>query len=344
MTPAPKTLPAVAVARRRERARERLAALRSSREALLVVLFLAIFVALSLAVPAFPDIRAIPDDPFHIAEKAIVALALAFVILCGEIDMSVAGIVALASGAIGGLAATGAGFPETVLAGLGVGLLCGLLNGTLVSVLRLPSVLATLATMCLFRGIAYALPGGGVGPSDPGGLALHGPGGERDRFVLEIAAFLGLALLAAIVLHRTSLGKSVRAIGLDPAAARAAGLRVERITFAAFLATGLAAGLAAVLLTSPLDGAARPSSTLGWELDIVTLVLLGGISITGGSGSILGVVLAALLMGLVQVGLGLFAIPGIIMSVCIGLLVIFALAAPQVSSRLASRRAAGMRP
>jgi rhamnose transport system permease protein len=320
-----------------DRGRTRLSAILSSWEALLFVLFLAIFTANSLASPYFLDIWNISDATFNFTEKAIVALALAFVILCGEIDISVAGIIALSSTAMGWLAGTGASMPEVALAGLVVGLLCGLVNGTLVTLVGLPSIVATIGTMSLFRGLAYAILGDGAFTTYPDGFDYFGQGYVWEWLSFEFALFLGLACLAGIVLHKTSLGRSVRAIGFNPAAARFSGLRVERIKFLAFAATGLAAGLASVMLTSRL-GSTRPSIALGWELDIVTMVVLGGISINGGSGSILGVVLAAFVMGLITFGLGLLNVPGIIMSIFIGLLLISVIALPALVSRLARRK------
>ncbi|MCJ2134189.1 ABC transporter permease [Methylobacterium sp. J-026] len=323
-----------------DRGRSRLAERATSWDALLFVLFVAIFCANALASPYFLDIWNISDATFNVTEKAIVALALAFVILCGEIDISVAGTIALASTVMGWLAGTGASMPAVALAGLGTGLLCGIVNGALVTALGLPSIVATIGTMSLFRGLAYAILGDGAFTAYPAGFAFFGQGYVWEWLSFEFATFLVLAIAAGLVLHRTALGRSVRAIGYNPAAARFSGLRVARITFLAFVVTGLAAGLAAVMLTSRL-GSTRPSIALGWELDIVTMVVLGGVSITGGSGSIVGVVLAAFVMGLITFGLGLLNVPGIIMSIVIGLLLIGVIALPVIVGGIGRRVSAG---
>ncbi|KQT85100.1 ABC transporter permease [Aurantimonas sp. Leaf443] len=325
-----------------DRGRSRLSEALRSWEALLVALFLAIFLANSLASPYFLDIWNLSDATFNFTEKAIVALALAFVILSGEIDISVAGIIALASTVMGLLAAGGAGLPLVAGAGLCTGLACGIVNGALVTGLGLPSIVATIGTMSLFRGLSYAILGDGAFTQYPEGFEFFGQGYVWEWLSFEFAAFLVLALVAGIVLHRTVVGRAIRAVGHNPFAARFSGLPVGRLKFLAFVVTGLAAGLASVMLTSRL-GSTRPSIALGWELEIVTMVVLGGVSINGGSGSILGVVLAAFVMGLITFGLGLLNVPGIIMSIFIGLLLIAVIALPVLAGRLARRFSKGPR-
>ena len=125
--------------------------------------------------------------------------------------------------------------------------------------------------------------------------------------------------------------------GDNPTAALFAGIRVPRVKFILFLLTGLMAGVAAVCLTSRL-GSTRPSIAVGWELEVVTMVVLGGVNILGGSGTIPGVVLAAIVMGLVTFGFGLMNVPGIVMSIFIGLLLIGVIALPNLLRRFLSRR------
>jgi rhamnose transport system permease protein len=144
---------------------------------------------------------------------------------------------------------------------------------------------------------------------------------------IELALFVVFAILFGAFLHGTRYGRAVYAIGANPVATRFAGIRVDRYRFALFAVTGLAAGLAAVLLTSRL-GSTRPSIAQGWELEIISIVILGGISVWGGKGSILGVVLASLVFGLITFGLGLMNIPGIVMSIFTGALLILVVAVP----------------
>ena len=329
VAPAPRALP--------DRLASPLRRFATSWEVLLLAVAVAIFVANSFASPYFLDVWNLSDATFNFTEKSIVALAMAFVVMAGEIDLSVGGIVALASTAMGEAAAAGVGTPGLVAIGLGVGAACGLFNGVLVARLGLPSIMATIGTMSLFRGLSYLALGDGVLKSYPADFGWFGQGYVWEAVSFEFACFLALAVVASVVLHRTVFGRAARAIGNNPFAARFSGLRVERIRLVLFLLTGLASGLASVMLTGRL-GSTRPSISLGWELDVVTIVVLGGISIQGGSGTIPGVVVAAFVMGLVTYGLGLLNVPGIIMSIVIGAMLIGTIALPILLGRLFARR------
>ena len=150
----------------------------------------------------------------------------------------------------------------------------------------------------------------------------------------ELALFAGLAVVYGVLLHLTSFGRAVYAIGNNATAARFSGMRVGRVKLVLFLLTGLMSGIAAVCLTARL-GSTRPSIALGWELEVITMVVLGGVNILGGSGSIPGVVLAALVIGMVTFGFGLLNVPGIVMSIFIGLLLIAVIALPPLAAAVA---------
>ncbi len=308
-------------------------------EALLLAVAIAIAIANSLASPYFLDPWNLSDATFNFTEKAILALAMTFVIITGEIDLSVASIIALASTAMGAAAQVGAGTPLLLAIGLGTGLCCGLFNGFLVARLGLPAIVATIGTMSLYRGIAYVVLGDQVYKNYPADFAVFGQGYAVWIFSNEFVTFLLLALIAGVVLHKTIFGRQVYAVGNNALAARFSGVKVRRIKFIVFLMTGVAAGLASVMLTSRL-GSTRPSIAVGWELDAVTMAVLGGVSINGGSGNILGVVIAAFVMGLVTFGLGLLNVPGIVMSIFMGLMLILVIALPLVVQRINNRRRA----
>jgi rhamnose transport system permease protein len=313
--------------------------LAKSWETLLFGVLVVIFVLNCLSSPFFLDPWNLSDATFDFTEKAIMALAMTFLIIAGEIDLSVAAIIALASTAMGAAAQQGIGSAGLVGIGLGVGLACGAFNGWLVTGLRLPSIIATIGTMSLFRGIAYVVLGDQVYKGYPTDFAWFGQGYVVWAFSVEFVTFLVLAVIAGIVLHRTVFGRLVYAIGNNPLGARFSGVRVTRVKFQLFLLTGLASGLAAIMLTSRL-GATRPSIAFGWELQVVTMVVLGGVNIQGGAGSILGVVIAAFVMGLVTFGLGLLNVPGIVMSVIIGVMLIGVIALPIAIRRALQKRKA----
>jgi rhamnose transport system permease protein len=308
-------------------------------EALLIAVAVAIFVINSLASPYFLNAWSLSDLTFNFTEKGLIALAMALLIISGEIDLSVAAIIALASTMMGMALQAGADTPMLVAIGIGTGLLCGAFNGLLVTGLGLPSIVVTIGTMSLFRGVAFIILGDQAFKGYPASFAFFGQGYVWWVVSFELTLFLAAALVYWFVLHRTSFGRRVFAIGNNPVAAQFSGVRVARVKFILFCLTGLMAGVASVLITSRL-GSTRPSIAQGYELEVITMVVLGGVSILGGAGSIVGVVLAALIMGMVTFGFGLLNVPGIVMSIFIGLLLILVIALPIIWRRLFGRRPA----
>ncbi|QQR35712.1 ABC transporter permease [Devosia oryziradicis] len=296
-------------------------------ESLLVVVVVAIFILNSFASPYFLNAWSLSDLTFNFTEKALIALAMALLIIAGEIDLSVAAIIALASTMMGLALQYGADTPTLVAVGVGIGILCGAFNGFLVTGLKLPSIVVTIGTMSLFRGIAFIILGDQSFKGYPATFSWFGQGYVWWVISFELVLFLVCALIYWVLLHRTNFGRRIFAIGNNDVAAKFSGVRVDRIKFILFCLTGLMSGIAAVLLTARL-GSTRPSIAEGFELEAITMVVLGGVSILGGAGSILGVVLAALIVGLVTFGLGLLNVPGIVMTIFTGTLLIVVIALP----------------
>jgi rhamnose transport system permease protein len=296
-------------------------------ESLLVLVAVVIFIANSFASPYFLDAYALSDLTFNFTEKALISLAMALLIIAGEIDLSVAATMAFASTLMGFAVQFGVGTPGLVMIGLAVGLGCGAFNGFLVTGLGLPSIVVTIGTMSLFRGVSFIILGDQAYKGYPESFAFFGQGYVWSVVSFEFALFLAAAVFYWFLLHRTNFGRRVFAIGNNHVAAQFSGVRVQRIKFILFCLTGLMAGIASVLLTSRL-GSTRPSIAQGYELEAITMVVLGGVSILGGAGSIAGVALAAFIMGLITFGLGLLNVPGIVMSIFIGLLLIIIIALP----------------
>jgi rhamnose transport system permease protein len=302
-------------------------------EVFLGLVLLADLIFNAIASPYFLDPLTLSDASFNFTEKALIALPMALLIICREIDVSVAGIMALSSVAMGFAAQTGATTPTLLLVGIAIGFAAGALNGALVAWLRVPSIVATIGTMSLFRGIAKGLLGDRVLKGYPADFAWFGQGYAFSVVSFELLLFILAAVLCAFYLHYTVFGRRIIALGSNPVAARFSGVSVARYRFWIFAATGIASGIAAVLLTSRL-GSTRPTIAEGWELEVISMVILGGVAVTGGRGSIPGVVLAAVLMGFVTFGLGLKNIPGIVMQIIVGAMLIVVVAAPIVGQRL----------
>jgi len=317
-------------------------------EVILVILLVLTIVVNTMVSPYFLDVFNLADATFNFSEKAIIALGMALLILVREIDLSVAAIVALAAMGIGYAAEVGFGAPALFAVGIGIGLACGLFNGVLVTFFSLPSIVVTIGTMSLFRGITQVVLGDQAKTKYPQAFLDLGQSyfikmketGIPWLFVppvpLSFLIFLALAILFGIVLHRTAIGRQLFAIGSNPIAARFSGIPVDRLRLCLFVLSGILSGLAAALLTARL-GSMRSNIGIGWELDIVTMVILGGVSIAGGVGSIVGVFLAVLVLGLVTFGMSLNNIPGQVVSVYIGILLIAVIAIPRVAELVQGR-------
>ncbi len=279
-------------------------------------------------------------------EVAIMALPMTLIIIAGEIDLSVESMAGLASAILGFLWAAGVPLEVAIPVVLVVGALGGLLNGLLVARGGLPSLVVTLGTLALFRGMALIVLGPrGVSDFPPAFTELgfgHVPG---TLIPWPFVVFIGLALVLGVVLHRTWIGRQVYAIGKNTGAARYSGVRVTRIRVSLFVLSGLVAAIAGVILTSRLSSA-RADAGQGMTLTVVTVVLLGGVNIFGGSGTIPGVVLAVLAVAVMQNALRLASVTVEVQSIALGLLLILSVVIPTFAHQAKSvvDRVRGGRP
>jgi rhamnose transport system permease protein len=295
-------------------------------ETLLLAVIVVVIVVGSLLLPNFLDPYNLADATFNFSEKALIALAMALLIIVREIDISVAAILAVASVAMGFANTHGVPAEGLAVIGIGVGALCGCLNGLLVTRVGIPSIVVTIGTMSLYRGIALVVLGDQAYTNYPEGLSELGQG-YLLGVPLEFWVFSAFVVLFALLLHGTTFGRRIYAIGSNPVAARFSGIRVDRYRLALFILVGTMAGIASVMLTGRI-GSTRPNIALGWELEAITMVILGGVSIAGGVGTIGGVSLAVFVLGLVTYGLGIANVPGIIMTIVIGALLLVTITLP----------------
>lgn len=305
-------------------------------EWLLLVLIAGTFFVNSRISPHFLRYTSLMSALSVFLEAGFMVLSMVFILVAGDIDVSVASIVALASVLMSLSYKAGLPMGLAMLVALGVGAGCGYLNGLLISrVPNLSAIIVTLAGFSLYRGIAYILLGdravGGF-PSWYSYLAWGDIGGTGIPFIL--VAFLACALVYGLVLHRTSFGRKVFAIGTNRTAAIFSGIPVARIRHTLFTLNGLMAGVAAIFLTSKL-GSSRPNVATGYELEVIAIAVLGGASPSGGKGSIAGACLALVLMRLLRYGMGLRNVPGQVMMVIIGIVLICVVMFPNL---LATRK------
>jgi rhamnose transport system permease protein len=235
-------------------------------------------------------------------EIAIMTLPMTLIIISGEIDLSVASILGMASALLGVLWSKGLPMPVIFLIVAIVGLAAGAFNGLLVTRLGLPSLAVTIGTLALYRGIATILLGPVTVANFPSAytnLGVNGVPFTANDVTYSTLIFVALAIIFGVVLHATPFGRSIYAMGASVEAAQFAGIRVKRIKTILFMISGLICSLAGVLWTFRLDTAVQ-NNGLGLELDVIAIVLLAGVSIFGGKGSIVGVVLAVLVFAGIQ--------------------------------------------
>lgn len=297
------------------------------------VIFVIIMLIGSIISPYFFDPENLLETTFNFIEKAIIALPMIFIILCGDIDVSVGSILAVSSLAMGAASQAGVQTTGLVLIGLFVGLLAGMLNGWLITHFEIPAIAVTIGTQSLFRGISQAVLGDQAYTKYPESFAYFGQGYiPNTKIPFELVLYFVLAMFTGFVLHRTTFGRKIYALGRNPIAARFTGIPVKRLRFIIFSWAGLFSGLAAILLTSRI-GSTRPNIASGIELDAITSVVLGGVAITGGFGGIFGVVIANFLLGYLKFGMGLINIPGRVMNLITGSLLIIAVLIPELIKR-----------
>ena len=278
-------------------------------------------------------------------EKVIVVVIMTFVIVNGEIDLSVASVMGFSAGVLAALHDGGlVPFGLAVAVALAAGAAAGFVQGLFVAKVGLPSLVVTLAGLIGFRGAARILLEDRSIGGFPAWFDRLGQQPLLGPLPLALLIFLVGLVAAWIVLHRSAFGRAVYVIGNSAEVARYSGIKVARIKLRLLTASGLVAGLAGVLFAARL-GSVRGSLAEGWELDIITMVLLGGVSIFGGSGSMLGVALSMFIVLNLRNGLGLANIGGTTQTGVIGALLILSVLIPNLAARFRIRRptAAGTR-
>jgi rhamnose transport system permease protein len=285
------------------------------------------------------SVETLADSTFNFSEKGLLALAIALLIVCGEIDLSIAAILALSSLAMGYAMRAGMGPWGIGAAALLAGCAAGAVNGVLVTRYKLPSIVVTIGTLSLYRGLALVMLGDQSISGYPEVFSMLGNAylgeviGVRWLTIpIEFVLLVAFALVVGLFLHRTIMGRRIYAIGSNPVAARFSGIEVDRYRFGLFVFAGLMAAVAAILLTGRI-GSTRPNIAMGWELDAITMVILGGVAIEGGRGSIVGTMLAVFLLGLFTFGMGMANVTGIVMSMVIGILLIVSMVLPRILKR-----------
>jgi ribose transport system permease protein len=255
---------------------------------------------------------------------AISAFGQCLIILTAGIDLSVGSNMALSGLGAALLLTNGVPVPLAVLGGLLVGLILGLINGLLVTRFRLPPFIATLGTLSIARGITYGGTGGQPVRQLP---ASFNRLGQLDMPIglwnvpLPVIIMLILAVLVSLFLSRTVQGRHIYAVGGNEEAARVSGIDTNRVKLFVYTACGFLTAIGGLLMTARL-GVAAPTAATGYELDIIAAAVIGGVSLFGGAGTILGVLIGAALMQTIRTGLNLLGFPAYWQPTAIGAVII----------------------
>lgn len=312
---------------------------------LLIILatLIVIWVILTILNPQFLAVENITNVSRQISMLVIVGSVVTLLMVTKNFDLSVGGTVALSGCLAATLAADGVPVPIAFAAGTALGALVGLANGALVVLVGINSVVATLGTMYLTRGSALLVTGGVPVYSVPESYEVLGAG-YLGPLPIPTAIMLALVVIMTVVERRTWLGKYARATGSNVASARLAGVPTRRIQLTFFVLAGAAAGFAGILTGSRVGGGI-PSVAQGLEFSVVVAAVLGGTSLAGGEGTVVGMLLGAVLLGTLNNGLNLLGVPTFWQTVTLGVVLVLAVLLDAVLRRRrashASRRARG---
>lgn len=300
-------------------------------EFFLILIFIGINIMNACISPHYLSVSGLLTATSSFLEKAFIALPMAYVLVLGEIDISVGATVALSS-VIMAESYNKLGLPMAVavLICLLIGTLCGWINGMILTrFTELAPMIVTLGTMILYRGIATMILENQASGGFPEWFSelYWGSIGEVPYMLIF---FVVCAVVFGIVLHKTTFGRGLYAIGSNRTASKYAGVQVQKTRLIVYTITGLFAAVTAVFLTSRM-GTTRPNIAEGYELDAISMVVLGGITTQGGKGRFPGVIIAVFIIGFLRYGLGLINVPSQAMLIIIGALLIITVMIPNLN-------------
>lgn len=313
------------------------------------IVFLLVFVIVGTALiqPRFLTTTSLRSILLWVPLLAVVGMGQMMVIITRGIDVSVGSMVGLAGMAVGLLFrdVPGFGLAAAILISIAVGLAMGAVNGALVAWARVPPVIVTLGGFSVYRGLTFIISGGSqidgnYIPTELIRWSQIGPFGLREvPWVIFIVA--AVALLTHFFLQYTTVGRNIYAIGNNPDAARLRGVPIERTTFFVYVVTGAMCGLAGLLYASRF-GFINPGQTgIGLELTVIAAVVIGGVNVYGGTGSVWGVLLGCLLLGSINVALSVLGIAGTWQVAVYGLVILLAVTVDSLLQRQLQRATGG---
>jgi rhamnose transport system permease protein len=323
--------------------RDRIKAFLAHPELVTVILIVLAFIAGSLLSPFFLDAAFLFNYTSLYIEVGIMAIGMTFIIISGNIDLSVASTLALVASVLGVLYFDlNISMALAIVLSLTLGAMLGALNGILVTRMKLPALAVTLATLAFYRGAAQVLMGDDSRPKLAWSREIIFPEwftGIHRVYIpgtpipVPLVIFVVLAIIMGILLHKTTFGRWVYATGTNELATRYSGIPTDRLKVILFALSGFFSGLAGLIMVSRLS-VARYDHARGWELDVITAVVLGGTDIFGGRGTMFGTVAAYLLIIILRTGMGVANVKAESQLAVIGSLLIIAILVSNITGRL----------
>lgn len=309
-------------------------------EALLVLIFLAVNVMNICISPYYLNARNLFTNINNFMDRALIALPMAFILLLGDIDLSVGGNVCLSATMLGIVYNSTGSIWLGILACILTGTICGVLNGIILTKFtELAPMIVTLATNIIYRGLSERI----LGDGSTGGMTQVTwfsdifYGRLFNLIPYPIIIFAVLAVIFGLVMHKTVFGRQMFAIGANKKAAAYAGVKVEKIRLIVFTLTGLMCGIAAIFYCSKL-GSVKSDVADGFDLEAISMCVLGGVSTAGGKGTMVGAVIAIFIIGLLRYGLGLINLSGQTIRIIIGALLIAVVLYPTIQEAIKNRK------
>jgi rhamnose transport system permease protein len=290
-------------------------------EWLLAIIFILVHIINSFISPYYLNANTFLNAPMNFLDKAFIVFPMMMVIILGRIDISVASNVALTSVLMAVLYKTGLPMPLALLAALLIGTALGGITSLLqIKFPELPAMIVTLATLTIYRGVAYVILQDQAAGGFPDWFSFFA-WGYVGPFPFIMIVFAAVAALFGILIHKTGFGRTVYGMGSNLLACKYSGVKTDRVLMIVGILTGLMCGVCAIFLTSRM-GSTRPNVALNYELDVIAMVVLGGVSTSGGTGRIAGPLLAIFIIGFLNYGLGLMNVSAQMILVILGLLLI----------------------
>jgi ribose transport system permease protein len=295
-----------------------------------------LFIFFSITAPYFFTLRSVLSLALQTSAVTIMGIGVTFTIITGGIDLSIGSVIALTGTVAVMVAIAGVPIWLSMLVGLLVGGVCGFLNGLMVTKLKLPPFVATLGMMMVARGVALTITNANAWPApeafgDLGNNTLFRTGPEFPGIPVPVLIMIAVALIFAFILSKTRIGRYTYAVGSNEESARLSGIKVNQVKNIAYIISGLLAGLVGIILSSRMI-TSQPNSAVGYELNAIAAAVIGGTSLMGGVGTVLGTVIGSFIIGILTVGLTMGGANYFLQQIVIGLVLVGAVTIDQLRS------------